>query len=285
MEYVTLNNGIQMPMEGFGVFQVPDYQECEDVVYHAIQSGYRLIDTAAAYMNEKAVGNAIQRAIQDGIVKREELFITTKLRVQDYNHVQEAIDRSLDLLGLDYIDLYLFHQPMGNYIGAYHVMEDNYKAGKLKAIGVCNCYPHVLADICETVDIIPAVNQIELHPFFQQPLALKTAKEYGVICEAWGPFAEGKHGIFTHSVLSEIGKKYNKTAAQVALRWNVERGVVVIPKSVHHERIEQNIDIWDFQLNEEDMKAIEKLDMGKSEIVDHFNPEFVKMIHSVKVHD
>lgn len=285
MEYVTLNNGIQMPMEGFGVFQVPDYQECEDVVYHAIQSGYRLIDTAAAYMNEKAVGNAIQRAIQDGIVKREELFITTKLWVQDYDHVQEAIDRSLDLLGLDYIDLYLFHQPMGNYIGAYHVMEDNYKAGKLKAIGVCNCYPHVLADICETVDIIPAVNQIELHPFFQQPLALKTAKEYGVICEAWGPFAEGKHGIFTHSVLSEIGKKCNKTAAQVALRWNVERGVVVIPKSVHHERIEQNIDIWDFQLNEEDMKAIEKLDMGKSEIVDHFNPEFVKMIYSVKVHD
>ena len=285
MEYVTLNNGIQMPMEGFGVFQVPDYQECEDVVYHAIQSGYRLIDTAAAYMNEKAVGNAIQRAIQDGIVKREDLFITTKLWVQDYDHVQEAIDRSLDLLGLDYIDLYLFHQPMGNYIGAYHVMEDNYKAGKLKAIGVCNCYPHVLADICETVDIIPAVNQIELHPFFQQPLALKTAKEYGVICKAWGPFAEGKHGIFTHSVLSEIGKKYNKTAAQVALRWNVERGVVVIPKSVHHERIEQNIDIWDFQLNEEDMKAIEKLDMGKSEIVDHFNPEFVKMIHSVKVHD
>lgn len=285
MEYVTLNNGIQMPMEGFGVFQVPDYQECEDVVYHAIQSGYRLIDTAAAYMNEKAVGNAIQRAIQDGIVKREDLFITTKLWVQDYDHVQEAIDRSLDLLGLDYIDLYLFHQPMGNYIGAYHVMEDNYKAGKLKAIGVCNCYPHVLADICETVDIIPAVNQIELHPFFQQPLALKTAKEYGVICKAWGPFAEGKHGIFTHPVLSEIGKKYNKTAAQVALRWNVERGVVVIPKSVHHERIEQNIDIWDFQLNEEDMKAIEKLDMGKSEIVDHFNPEFVKMIHSVKVHD
>lgn len=174
---------------------------------------------------------------------------------------------------------------MGDYIGAYRVMEDNYKAGKLKAIGVCNCYPHVLADICETVDIIPAVNQIELHPFFQQPLALKTAKEYGVICEAWEPFAKGKHGIFTHPVLSEIGKKYNKTAAQVALRWNVERGVVVIPKSVHHERIEQNIDIWDFQLNEEDMKAIEKLDMGKSEIVDHFNPEFVKMIHSVKVHD
>lgn len=285
MDFVTLNNGIKMPMEGFGVFQVPDHQECEDVVYHAISSGYRLIDTAAAYMNEKAVGNAIQRAIKDGIVARDELFITTKLWVQDYDHVQEAIDRSLDLLGLDYIDLYLFHQPMDNYIGAYRVMEDNYKTGKLKAIGVCNCYPHVLADICETVEIIPAVNQIELHPFFQQPLALKTAKEYGVICEAWGPFAEGKHGIFTHPVLSEIGKKYNKTAAQVALRWNIDRGVVVIPKSVHYERIEQNIDVWDFKLDEEDMKAIEKLDIGKSEIVDHFNPEFVKMIHSVKVHE
>lgn len=285
MDFVTLNNGIKMPMEGFGVFQVPDHQECEDVVYHAISSGYRLIDTAAAYMNEKAVGNAIQRAIKDGIVTRDELFITTKLWVQDYDHVQEAIDRSLDLLGLDYIDLYLFHQPMDNYIGAYRVMEDNYKTGKLKAIGVCNCYPHVLADICETVEIIPAVNQIELHPFFQQPLALKTAKEYGVICEAWGPFAEGKHGIFTHPVLSEIGKKYNKTAAQVALRWNIDRGVVVIPKSVHYERIEQNIDVWDFKLDEEDMKAIEKLDIGKSEIVDHFNPEFVKMIHSVKVHE
>ena len=285
MDFVTLNNGIKMPMEGFGVFQVPDHQECEDVVYHAISSGYRLIDTAAAYMNEKAVGNAIQRAIKDEIVTRDELFITTKLWVQDYDHVQEAIDRSLDLLGLDYIDLYLFHQPMDNYIGAYRVMEDNYKTGKLKAIGVCNCYPHVLADICETVEIIPAVNQIELHPFFQQPLALKTAKEYGVICEAWGPFAEGKHGIFTHPVLSEIGKKYNKTAAQVALRWNIDRGVVVIPKSVHYERIEQNIDVWDFKLDEEDMKAIEKLDIGKSEIVDHFNPEFVKMIHSVKVHE
>lgn len=186
MDFVTLNNSIKMPMEGFGVFQISDHQECEDVVYHAICSGYRLIDTAAAYMNEKAVGNAIQRAIKDGIVTRDELFITTKLWVQDYDHVQEAIDRSLNLLGLDYIDLYLFHQPMDNYIGAYRVMEDNYKTGKLKTIGVCNCYPHVLADICETVEIIPAVNQIELHPFFQQPLALKTAKEYGVVCEAWG---------------------------------------------------------------------------------------------------
>lgn len=285
MDYVTLNNGLKMPMEGFGVYQVPDAMECEQSVYNAIVAGYRLIDTAAAYMNEQAVGNAVRKAINEGIVKREDLFITTKLWVQDYEDTQKAIDRSLELLGLDYIDLYLFHQPMGNYIGAYHVMEDNYKAGKLKAIGVCNCYPHVLADICETVEVIPAVNQIELHPFFQQPLALNTAKEYGVVCEAWGPFAEGKYGIFTHPVLTEIGQKYHKTAAQVTLRWNIDRGVVVIPKSVHKERIEQNIDIWDFHLDEDDMQKIAQLDTGKSDIVNHFDPSFVKMIHSVKVHD
>ena len=285
MDYVILNNGNKMPMEGFGVYQVADPKECEQAVYDAISLGYRLIDTAAAYMNEEAVGKAVHKAIDEGIVTREDLFITTKLWVQDYNNAQKAIDRSLALLGLDYIDLYLFHQPMGDYMGAYKVMEENYRSGKLKAIGVCNCYPHVLADICETVDILPAVNQIELHPFFQQPLALETAKEYGVICEAWGPFAEGKHGIFSHPVLSEIGKKYDKTAAQVALRWNIDRGVVVIPKSVHYERIKQNINIWDFKLDEADMKEIEKLDLGKSDIVDHYDPNFVKMIHSVKIHD
>ena len=285
MDYIILNNGNKMPMEGFGVYQVADPKECEQAVYDAISLGYRLIDTAAAYMNEEAVGKAVHKAIDEGIVTREDLFITTKLWVQDYNNAQKAIDRSLALLGLDYIDLYLFHQPMGDYMGAYKVMEENYRSGKLKAIGVCNCYPHVLADICETVDILPAVNQIELHPFFQQPLALETAKEYGVICEAWGPFAEGKHGIFSHLVLSEIGKKYDKTAAQVALRWNIDRGVVVIPKSVHYERIKQNINIWDFKLDEADMKEIEKLDLGKSDIVDHYDPNFVKMIHSVKIHD
>lgn len=285
MEYVTLNNGIKMPMEGFGVYQVTDYSECEQSVYNAIVAGYRLIDTAAVYKNEAAVGSAIQKAINDGKVKREDLFITTKLWLQDYNDVQSAIDQSLKKLGLDYIDLYLFHQPMGNYIGAYQVMEENYKKGKLKAIGVCNCYPHVLADICETVEIIPAVNQIELHPFFQQPLALQTAKKYGVVCEAWGPFAEGKYNIFTHPLLSEIGQKYNKTPAQVALRWNVDRGVVVIPKSVHKERIQQNIDIWDFNLSKEDMEQIAQLDLGKSEIVNHFDPEFVSMVHKVKAHD
>ncbi len=285
MEYITLNNGISMPLEGFGVFQVTDPSVCEASVYNAIEMGYRLIDTAAVYGNEEAVGAAVRRAISSGLVKREDLFITTKLWVQDYDDPQTAIDTSLRKLGMDYIDLYLFHQPMGNYAGAYHVMEKNYKAGVLKAIGVCNSYPHVLADLCETFEVTPAVNQIELHPFFQQPLALETARKYGVVCEAWGPFAEGGHGIFTHPVLTEIGKKYGKTAAQTALRWNVDRGVAVIPKSVHKERIQENMDIWDFKLDEEDMKKIEALDTGKSDIVNHFDPAFVQMIHSVKAHD
>lgn len=283
MEFITLNNGVKMPLEGFGVFQVPDPAQCEQAVLDAIASGYRLIDTAAAYMNEKAVGEAIKKSG----VPREELFITTKLWVQDasYEAAKKAIQTSLDNLGLSYIDLYLIHQPMGDYVGAYRAMEEAYKEGKLKAIGVCNFYPHRLADLCETVEVIPAVNQVELHPFFQQENALALMKEYGVVPEAWGPFAEGNHGIFTHPVLTAIGQKYGKSAAQVALRWNVQRGVVVIPKSVHKERIEQNMNIWDFQLSDEDMAEIAKLDIGHSEIVDHSDPAFVKMLHSLKVHE
>lgn len=283
MEFVTLNNGVKMPLEGFGVFQVPDPAVCEQAVLDAIATGYRLIDTAAAYMNEQAVGAAIQKCG----VPREELFITTKLWVQDasYEGAKQAIETSLRNLGLDYIDLYLIHQPMGDYIGSYRAMEEAYREGKLKAIGVCNFYPNRLADLCETVEATPAVNQVELHPFFQQENALTLMKEYGVVPEAWGPFAEGNHGIFTHPVLTEIGKQYGKTAAQVALRWNVQRGVVVIPKSIHKNRMEQNIDIWDFQLSEEDMAQIAKLDLGHSEIVDHSDPGFVKMLHSMKVHD
>ena len=283
MEFVTLNNGVKMPLEGFGVFQVPDPAVCEQAVLDAIATGYRLIDTAAAYMNEQAVGAAIQKCG----VPREELFITTKLWVQDasYEGAKRAIETSLRNLGLDYIDLYLIHQPMGDYIGAYRAMEEAYREGKLKAIGVCNFYPNRLADLCETVEVTPAVNQVELHPFFQQENALTLMKESGVVPEAWGPFAEGNHGIFTHPVLTEIGKQYGKTAAQVALRWNVQRGVVVIPKSIHKNRMEQNIDIWDFQLSEEDMAQIAKLDLGHSEIVDHSDPGFVKMLHSMKVHD
>ena len=283
MEFVTLNNGVKMPLEGFGVFQVPDPAQCEQAVLDAIASGYRLIDTAAAYMNEKAVGEAIKKSG----VPREELFITTKLWVQDasYEGAKQAIETSMQKLGLSYIDLYLIHQPMGDYIGAWRAMEEAYKAGKLRAIGVCNCYPHVLADICETVAVKPAVNQVELHPFFQQENALALMREYGVHPEAWGPFAEGNHGIFTHPVLTAIGQKYGKSAAQVALRWNVQRGVTVIPKSVHKERMEQNINIWDFTLSGEDMAEIAKLDIGRSEIVDHSDPKFVQMLHQVKVHE
>lgn len=283
MEYAVLNNGVKMPMEGFGVFQVPDQAECEQAVLDAIASGYRLIDTAAAYMNEEAVGKAIAKCG----VPREELFITTKLWVQDagYEAAKRAIQTSLDKLGLDYLDLYLLHQPMGDYIGAYRAMEEAYKEGKLKAIGVCNFYPARLADLCETVEVTPAVNQVELHPFFQQENALALMKEYGVILEAWGPFAEGNHGIFTHPVLTKIGEKYGKSAAQAALRWNVQRGVVVIPKSVHKNRMEQNMDIWDFELSDEDMAEIAKLDLGHSEIVNHDDPAFVKMLHTMKVHD
>ena len=277
MEYITLNNGIKMPMEGFGVFQVPDPKQCEQAVLDAVSVGYRLIDTAASYRNEEAVGAAIAKS---GIC-REDLFITTKLWVSDasYEGARKAFEASLQKLGLEYLYLYLLHQPMGDYYGAYRAMEELYKEGRIRAIGVCNFYPHVLADFCETVEVIPAVNQIELHPFFQQPDALALMKEYEVQPEAWGPFAEGKHDIFTNPVLTEIGAKYGKSAAQVILRWNVQRGVVVIPKSVHKNRMEQNINIWDFQLTDEEMAAIAPLDIGHSEIVNHFDPNFVKALH------
>lgn len=282
MIYHTLNNGVKIPALGFGVFQVPDPAVCEKAVSDAIAAGYRLIDTAAAYMNEEAVGRAIAKCG----VAREELFITTKLWVQDmsYEKAKDAINTSLKNLGLEYIDLYIIHQPMGDYYGAYRAMEEAYRAGKLKAIGVSNFYPHILTDFCETVDIIPAVNQIEIHPFFAQTKALEVMKEYGVQPEAWGPFAEGKHSIFTHPVLTKIGEKYGKSAAQVALRWNIQRGVVVIPKSTHVERIKANIDVFDFELTPADMAEINALDLGHSEIVDHTDPAFVKMIHSLKIH-
>lgn len=240
------------------------------------------VSAAAAYLNEEAVGAAIKKCG----VPREELFITTKLWVQDasYETAKAAFQTSLDKLGLSYIDLYLIHQPMGDYMGAWRAMEELYKEGRIRAIGVCNFYPHVLADFCETVEILPAVNQVELHPFFQQEDALAVMKEYKVTPEAWGPFAEGKHGIFTHPVLTVIGEKYGKAAAQVALRWNVQRGVVVIPKSVHKNRMEQNMCIWDFTLSDADMAEIAKLDIGHSEIVNHSDPNFVKMLHSMKIH-
>lgn len=287
VNYVTLNNGVKMPQEGFGVFQVPDGNVTEQAVYDAISVGYRLIDTAAAYQNEDSVGRAIKRAISDGLVKREDLFITTKLWVQDYGYenAKKAFEKSLKSLGLDYLDLYLFHQPMGDYYSSYRAMIDLYKEGKTRAIGVSNLYPHVLTDLCENFDVKPVVNQIELHPFFQQPLALETAKNYGVVPEAWGPFAEGKHGIFTNPLLSEIAAKHGKTVGQVVLRWNVQRGVIVIPKSVHKNRMEENLNIWDFALDDDDMKKISTLDIGHSEIVNHFDPNFVKSINNWKIHE
>lgn len=283
VENVKLNNGVMMPLEGFGVFQIPDLAECERVTIEAIRQGYRLIDTAAAYQNEEAVGAAIAKSG----VPREELFITTKLWVQDisYEAAGTAFERSLQKLGLDYLDLYLIHQPMGDFFGAWRRLEELHRAGKIRAIGVSNFYPAVLANFCETVEIKPMVNQVELHPFFQQEAALATMKEYGVVPQAWGPLAEGKHGIFTHPVLTKIGEKYGKTAAQVALRWNTQRGVSILPKSVRAERIAVNLDIWDFALNEAEMAEIAKLDLGHSEIVNHDDPAFVKWLHERSIHD
>lgn len=287
MEFVKLNNGVEMPMEGFGVFQVPDHKECKQSVIDAVRSGYRLIDTAAAYMNEEAVGEAIKELACGGEVKREELFITTKLWVQDasYEAAKQAFERSIKKLGVDYLDLYLIHQAMGDYYGAWRAMEELYEEGKIRAIGVCNFFPARLMDLCMHCKVTPMVNQVELHPFFQQPDALATMKELGVQPEAWGPFAEGRNNIFSHPVLSEIGAKYGKTAAQVALRWNIDRGVVVIPKSVHKDRIEQNFNLWDFKLDSEDMEKIAALDLGHSEIINHFDPAVIKMIGGLKVHD
>ena len=283
VENVKLNNGVMMPLEGFGVFQIPDLAECERVTIEAIRQGYRLIDTAAAYQNEEAVGAAIAKSG----VPREELFITTKLWVQDisYEAAGTAFERSLQKLGLDYLELYLIHQPMGDFFGAWRRLEELHRAGKIRAIGVSNFYPAVLANFCETVEIKPMVNQVELHPFFQQEAALATMKEYGVVPQAWGPLAEGKHGIFTHPVLTKIGEKYGKTAAQVALRWNTQRGVSILPKSVRAERIAVNLDIWDFALNEAEMAEIAKLDLGHSEIVNHDDPAFVKWLHERRIHD
>lgn len=277
MDYVTLNNGVKMPQLGFGTFQIKDPAECERAVLDAISVGYRLIDTAASYGNEEAVGAALKKS---GTC-RDDLFITTKLWVSDssYEGAKQAFESSLQKLGLKYLDLYLLHQPMGDYYGAWRALEELYKEGRIRAIGVCNFYPHVLADFCETVEVTPMVNQVELHPFFQQPDALTLMQEYEVQPEAWGPFAEGKHGIFTHPVLTEIGAKYGKSAAQVALRWNVQRGVIVIPKSTHRNRMEQNFDIWNFSLTDEEMAAIAPLDIGHSEIVNHFDPNFVKALH------
>lgn len=289
MEFVTLTNKVKMPMEGFGVFQVRDKEECRRSVLDAIRTGYRLIDTAASYTNEDAVGEAVRDAIAEGICTREELFITSKMWVQDmesYETAKRAIDASLEKSGLEYLDLYLLHQAMKDYFSAWRAMEDAYREGKLKAIGVSNFYPHVLTNFCETVKIRPMVNQVELHPYYTQEKALETMAYYDVVPEAWAPLGGGRYKPFENEMLKEIGAAHAKTVGQVILRWNVQRGVVVIPKSTHKERIEENFDIWDFTLSEEEMKRISSLDMGYvGTAVKHFDPEFVRMCNGRKIHD
>ncbi|MDD8049206.1 MAG: aldo/keto reductase [Thomasclavelia sp.] len=289
MEYVTLKNGLKMPMIGFGVFRVPDKKDCANSVYEAIKTGYRLIDTAAAYTNEDAVGDGVRKAISEGICIREDLFITSKLWVQDmkdYESAKKAIDASLSKMGVDYLDLYLEHQALGDYFAAWRAMEDAYKEGKLKAIGVSNFYPNILTNFCETVEIMPMVNQVELHPYFTQNDSVETMKSYGVIPEAWAPLGGGRYNPFENEMLLKIAKDHNKTVSQVILRWNTQRGVVVIPKSTHVERIKENFDIFDFTLTKEEMEQVSSLDMGQGGTrTKHFDPEFVKMVLDTKIHD
>ncbi|MEY8330966.1 aldo/keto reductase [Lachnospiraceae bacterium 48-33] len=278
MKYKEFYNGLKIPMLGFGVYQIPEYEEAKRAVLSALKIGYRLIDTAQGYMNEKAVGDAIK----ESQIPREEIFITTKLWIQDFSFdgAIKATELSMERLGVDYIDLMLLHQPMGDYINAWKGLEKLYQTGKLKAIGMANCYPHVLVDLCETFTIKPMINQVEMHPFFQQQVNLDIMKEYGIIPEAWAPFNEGKRNFFNNPVLTEIGRKYGKTAAQTALCWNIQRGVVVIPKTVHEERMKQNFEVFDFTLSSEDMEKIKAMDIGHSEIVNHFDPEWIKMLHA-----
>lgn len=273
MEKVKLNNGVEMPVLGFGVMLMMG-NDCETAVLNAIEAGYRLFDTAELYGNEQAVGNALKRTG----VSREELFITTKFGSKEagYEKTNAAFQKSLAALQLDYVDLYLIHQPFGDIFGSWRAMQELYNAGKIKAIGVCNFLPDRLMDLAVNSGFTPAVNQVETHPFHQQIETQKFLKDNGVQMEAWGPFAEGMNGIFTNEVLAAIGAKHNKTVAQVILRWLTQRGVVAIPKSARKERMIENISIFDFKLTDEDMQRIQTLDTKKSLVFDHRDPATVK---------
>ena len=275
MDFVTLNNGVKMPQLGYGVYQVKN-EECERCVLDAISVGYRSIDTAQSYGNEDAVGSAIAKCG----VPRDQLFLTTKVWISNagYEKAKASIDKSLKNLQTDYIDLLLIHQPFGDYYGTYRAMEEAYKAGKLRAIGVSNFYPDRLIDLCQFVEVTPAVNQVETHVFQQQKVAHEYMEKYHVQHESWGPFAEGRKDFFTNPTLVEIGEKYGKSSAQVALRFLLQSDVVVIPKSTHKERMEQNINVFDFTLSGEDMAAIRKLDEGESLFFSHYDPATVEML-------
>ncbi|MEK4105336.1 aldo/keto reductase [Paenibacillus sp. FSL R10-2791] len=274
MQTVTLNNGVVMPILGFGVYQMNDASECEQSVYEAIMAGYRLIDTAAAYQNEEAVGRAIKRSG----VPREEIFITTKLWIQDagYERTKKAFAKSLDRLQVDYLDLYLIHQPFGDVYGSWRAMEELYHEGKIKAIGVSNFQMDRLIDLITHNEITPAINQIETHPFQQQIESANYMKEKNVQIESWGPFAEGRNNLFNNEVLVSIAEKYQKSVAQVVLRWLTQRGVIAIPKSTHKERIIENFNIFDFELNQEDLETIAKLDTKQSVFFSHNDPQIVE---------
>lgn len=281
MQKVILNNGVEMPILGFGVFQIADPAVCEQSVVDAIQAGYRSIDTAASYMNEEAVGKAIKRCGVD----RNELFITTKLWLQDagYGKTKIAFERSLTKLGIEYLDLYLIHQPYGDVYGAWRAMEELYDQGKIRAIGVSNFHPDRVMDLILHNKIVPAVNQIETHPFNQQVETQVYLKENNVQIESWGPFAEGKNNIFQNELLVSLAAKYDKSVAQVILRWLTQRGVVAIPKSVRKERIVENFNIFDFELGAEDMEAIQRLDTKMSQFFDHRDPQMVKWLGTRKL--
>lgn len=280
MQKVILNNGMEMPILGFGVYQIEDADQCEQAVYDALLAGYRLIDTAAAYMNEEAVGRAIKRS---GI-PREDIFITTKLWIQDagYESAKKGFAKSLERLQVDYIDLYLIHQPYGDVYSSWRAMEELYAQGKIRAIGVSNFHMDRLVDLMDHNEVTPAINQIETHPFCQQIESAKIMKENNVQIMSWGPFAEGKNNMFQNETLVEVAKKYNKSVAQVILRWLTQRGVVAIPKSVHKERIIENFNIFDFELEQEDMDKIATLDTKDSVFFSHRDPEFVRWLGNVK---
>ena len=276
MEFVTLNNGVKMPKVGFGVYRIKDHKQCKQALLDAIDAGYRLIDTAQSYGNEEAVG----KAIQETSVPRNELFITTKVWVTNYGYekTKASVEESLKKMQLDYIDLVLLHQPFNDYYGAYKALEDLYKEGKIKAIGVSNFYPDRLVDLVLYSEVKPAVNQVEVNVFHQQIEAQTYNEKYGVQMEAWAPFAEGRNNMFTNPELKAIGDKYGKSIAQVILRWLVQRGIVPLAKSVKKERIQENIDIFDFELNYEDMEIIESMNRNKSCFFDHYNAATVEMI-------